>query len=188
MGMNTNSVCGSIGGKMSNLEFDEIVNELERAVTFSVNELFENHQNEDFYYISLITSGEGFAPILTAWSYQELSRVANKGEEDDLKWSYADSPYTMYRNPYFERINIMLDNRNTDELSDSEFNFRINAMVKAMKQADEKGVFGSGENRLNLLLNVEVMPPDSGNVERAIQLNPENSKILPIWIEEAGEI
>lgn len=31
------------------------------------------------------------------------------------------------------------------------------------------------------------MPPDETNVIRAKKLNPKNSKILPIWIEEAGE-
>ena len=42
--------------------------------------------------------------------------------------------------------------------------FRINAMVEAMHQVDISGVFGTGDPRLNLLINVEVMPPDETNV------------------------
>lgn len=178
---------------MNNSEFDILVNEINIAVTYSVKELFNNHTNEDFYYISLITSGEAHLPILSAWSYQKLHKLSNYDDQEAhfIKWSYADSPYTMYKNKFFHNVEKILESRDIKNMNErdlnSEFDFRINAMVDAMHQADMNGVFGLGESRLNLLINVEVMPPDITNVIRAKKLNPKNSKILPIWIEEAGE-
>lgn len=174
-------------------EFDLLVNEIKIAVTHSVNELFKKHPNENFYYISLITSGEAHSPILSAWSYQELHKLSNNDKEEAIliKWSYTDSPYTMYKNNFFQKVEQIFEFRDTENINEkdesAEFDFRINAMVEAIHQADISGVFGNGEPRLNLLLNVEVMPPDETNVIRAKKLNPKNSKILPIWIEEAGE-
>lgn len=174
-------------------EFNSLVDEIKIAVAYSVKELFDNHPNEDFYYISLITSGEAHSPILSAWSYQELYKLSNNDKEEArlIKWSYADSPYTMYKNDYFHNVEQIFESRDIEYLHkkdlNNEFDFRINAMVTAMQQADANGIFGSGESRLNLLINVEVMPPDETNVIRAKELNPKNSKILPIWIEEAGE-
>lgn len=174
-------------------EFNSLVNEIKIAITYSVKELFDNHPNEDFYYISLITSGEAHSPILSAWSYQELYKLSENDKEREqlIKWSYADSPYTMYKNDYFHNVEQIFESRDVEGINEKvlndEFDFRINAMVTAMQQADTDGVFGSGESRLNLLINVEVMPADETNVIRAKKLNPKNSKILPVWIEEAGE-
>lgn len=174
-------------------EFNALVNEIKIAVIYSVKELFDNHPNEDFYYIALITSGEAHSPVLSAWSYQALYKLSNNDKEEErlIKWSYADSPYTMYKNDYFHNVEQIFKSRDIEDLnekdSNDEFDFRINAMVAAMQQADSNGVFGRGESRLNLLINVEVMPPDETNVSRAKELNPKNSKILPMWIEEAGE-
>lgn len=174
-------------------EFNLLVNEIKIAVTYSVGELFNKHPNEDFYYISLITSGEAHSPILSAWSYQELRKLSNNDKEEErlIKWSYADSPYTRYKNTFFQKVEQIFESRDTKNINErdfsDEFDFRINAMVAAMHQADVNGVFGNGDSRLNLLINVEVMPPDETNVIRAKELNPKNSKILPIWIEEAGE-
>lgn len=168
-------------------EFNLLVNEIKIAVTHSVNELFKKHPNEDFYYISLITSGEALSPILSAWSYQELHKLSDNDKEELLiKWSYADSTYTMYKNNFFQKVEQIFELRDAENINEKdesvEFDFRINVMVEAMYQVDISGVFGTGDPRLNLLINVEVMPPDETNVIRAKKLNPKNSKILPIWI------
>lgn len=177
---------------MNTSEFNLLVNKIKNAVTYSVKELFDKQPNEEFYYISLITSGEAHSPIFSAWSYQALSKQANNKEDEYfIKWSYADSPYTIYKNSFFDEVNRIFKRRDIRQINEkdstAEFEFRINAMVNAMQLADKEGIFGIGETRLNLLINVEVMPPDESNVERAIKLNPHNSKILPIWLEEAGE-
>ncbi|MGC7560399.1 DUF4303 domain-containing protein [Pasteurella sp. PK-2025] len=165
-----------------------IVQKIKKAIICSVKELFKQHPNENFYYISLITSGEAYSPILSAWSHEALSQQASSEEEKILiKWSYADSPYTMYKNDFFYEVEEIFNRRDKNNISVEEFNFRINAMTEAMKEADIDGIFGEGSKRLSLLINVEVMPPDKTNIERAIQLNPKNSEILPIWLEEAGE-
>lgn len=168
--------------------FDLMVQKIKNAIIYSVKVLFEKYSDENFYYIALITSGEAHSPILSAWSYEALSRQAVSEQDRNLiKWSYADSPYTMYENCFFREVDEIFSLRDKNEINIKEFDFRIEAMTEAMRQADIEGIFGVGDSRLNLLINVEVMPPDETNTERAIKLNPVNSKILPIWLEEAGE-
>ena len=125
-----------------------------------------------FTIFSLITSGEAHSPILSAWSYQELHKLSDNDKEELLiKWSYADSPYTMYKNNFFQKVEQIFELRDAENINEKdesvEFDFRINAMVEAMHQVDISGVFGTGDPRLNLLINVEVMPPDETNVIRA---------------------
>ena len=55
-----------------------------------------------------------------------------------------------------------------------------------MKMLDEEGLFGRGGKRDKMVVLVEVMPPDSGNTERALRLNPAGPA-LDMWLEEAGE-
>ena len=54
-----------------------------------------------------------------------------------------------------------------------------------MKRLDNKGLFGEGEKRKNIVINVEVMPPDYTNTERALRLNPSES--LTEWLATAAE-
>ena len=46
-------------------------------------------------------------------------------------------------------------------------------------------MFGQGEQRLNIVINAEFMPPDYTNTERALRLNPQET--LKEWLEEAAE-
>ena len=43
------------------------------------------------------------------------------------------------------------------------------------------------ENRDDIIVLVEVMPPDYTNTERAYRMNSKESKIFNDWIEEASE-
>lgn len=54
-----------------------------------------------------------------------------------------------------------------------------------MSSLDLKGLFGSGTERLDIVVNVAVMPPDSGNTERAIRLNP--LAAIQRWLQEVAE-
>ena len=52
-------------------------------------------------------------------------------------------------------------------------------------ELDNEGLFGTGEQRLKIVINVEVMPPNYGNTLRALRLNPREA--LNTWLEEIAE-
>ncbi len=177
------------------LSFDEnLLNEIKIAIRLALNDLFKI--KEDFYYFSLITTGEANAPILVAWSLEALNQMLEAkglGEESRLqfKWSYADSPYFDFGSIYFEEVRRLFSNRPSmtfsmsDQEWEKEFNCRLQTMERAIADLDEEGVFGGGLNRLRVVVNVEVMPPDYGNTLRAKRLNPPQA--LRVWLEEAAE-
>lgn len=177
-----------------NLETDEILVELIQAATEkALNKLFKEHK-ERFYYCSLITTGEGLCPIVSAWSEEALERVAREEEEVEeakyyLKWSYAETPYFAYGEEYFVEVNKVFLERmrklTTENEKDNEIQLRINSMEKVMHNLDMKGMFGKGEQRLDIVINAEFMPPDYTNTERALRLNPKDA--LNEWLEEIAE-
>jgi len=54
-----------------------------------------------------------------------------------------------------------------------------------MKQLDKEGFFKLNQPRENIYINVELMPPDSTNTERALRLNERNN--ITEWLAEAAE-
>ena len=164
------------------------------ATRLTLADLFSAHQDERFYYIALITTGEGHTPFLTAWSREALARESTKQgcAPEEIKWSYADSPYDILGEEHFAEVGRLLAARNEkfgiDDNKDwsSELDLRLEAMTEALAQLDAEGIFGTVEKRLQLVLNVEVMPPDSANAERALRLNPKEA--LVEWLAEAGEL
>ncbi len=176
------------------LEIDEmLVQVIQNATQKALSKLFEEHI-EKFYYCSLITTGEGLCPIISAWSYEALERAAN--EEDNieeakfyLKWSYDQTPYFAYGEEYFEDVNRVflerMEGLTTEKERDREVQLRINSMEKAMHNLDINGMFGNEEERLGIVINAEFMPPDFTNTERALRLNPREA--LNEWLEEIAE-
>jgi hypothetical protein len=149
---------------------------------------------ENFYYCSLITDGEAHCPVLSAWSEEALERMLLTEENPiearlELKWSYADSPFYAYGEEYFDEVREIFRKRTmlitNEEEQQKEFEIRINSMEKAMANLDKEGLFGFGNQRLNIVINAEVMPPDYSNTERALRLNPRDA--LDEWLEEIAE-
>ena len=174
----------------------QLVESIRLACKEVVSSLF--NKNESFYYIALITDGEAHSPFLSAWSHEALNTylTENKIEinsEDafDVKWFYGNSPYSFYDNQSFNNVNELfklrpkMDENMSNEEWDSEFNFRISAMENALKELDEEGFFGQNEERDKIMINIEVVPPDETNTERAIRLNPK--KAIEEWLEEVAE-
>ncbi len=108
---------------LNKIEVDEIlVNIIEDATRKAFEKLFKNY-NENFYYCSLLTTGEGLCPRISAFSKEALDReVLNniernvekdiKEEKKYLRWSYADSPYYAYGyEEYFLEIKDILIER-----------------------------------------------------------------------------
>lgn len=175
-----------------NIDLD-LVKILKIATQKAFISLFNNY-DEEFYYCSLITDGQGNCPFISAWSKEALSRILLTEENPEeakleLKWSYADSPYCLYGEEYFSEVNDVFNKRmetlsNAQEI-ENEFEIRINSMEKVMADLDEEGLFGTKNERLNIVINAEVMPPDYSNTLRALRLNPREA--LTKWLLEAAE-
>lgn len=180
---------------MTHPDLRELTGAILAAARKAFSTLFAEHP-EHYYYCTLVTTGEGHPPVLSAWSHEALT-AALAGEKDpdearsQLKWSYADSPYYGLGSQNFEIVETLLAQRPrlTPDLSakewNAEFQLRLGAMEAAMSQLDSEGVFGSGRARLAMVVLVEVAPPDRTNTERALRLNPREA--LNEWLEEAAE-
>jgi len=154
--------------------------------------LFEN--KERYYYCTLITTGGGFSPFLSAWSWEALKReskkLANHEDVDFIKWSYADSPYMCYGEEHFRKVDKLFANLPSvyslpDEEWKAQFDFRLIAMELAMKRVDLENIFELNQPRKDVYINVEIMPPDSTNTERALRLN--KAEDIAKWLEEMAE-
>lgn len=60
----------------------------------------------------------------------------------------------------------------------AEYNLRLEAMEAAMKRLDQEGIFAINQERDDVIILVEVMPPDYANTERAYKMNCETFKIF----------
>lgn len=109
----------------------------------------------------MITCGEALAPSISAWSLESLSRYSKEHSEEDaeeIKWSYADSEYCCFGyEKYFKSVELSLqEHPSCDDLDDDawekEFNFRIFAMERAMKQLDSEGIFSIKQPRENIYI------------------------------------
>lgn len=173
---------------------DELQAAIVKAARRALEDLFSKRASEHFYYCSLITTGEAHAPFLVAWSVEALREAADlhKGVVDvgDLKWSYADSPYFQLGAQYFDEVNRLFDARpsmNHNDLASwrTEYELRLTAMEGAIRELDASGIFGRGADRLRIVVNVEVMPPDRSNIQRAMRLNPAGA--LVEWLAEIAD-
>ncbi len=94
-----------------------------------------------------------------------------------MKWSYADSPYSILGEAYFEPVQHLLDTRpRIDEISSEDWELelvmRLEAMEQAMRQLDEEGLFSQNQPREQVCVLVELMPPVPLNTTIAKRLNP----------------
>lgn len=175
-----------------NKETEILIAAITKAARMAFQKLFSN--GEHFYYCALLTTGEGFAPVISAWSWEALGRVIQSNSEtyaQSIKWSYADSPYYAFGyDEYFSDVKHLFEHRaNIDSLNDEdwgkELDVRLTAMVKAMSILDKEGLFAQNQSRKSILINVELMPPDASNVQRALELN--NSEDIEEYLQEAAE-
>ena len=58
-------------------------------------------------------------------------------------------------------------------------------MEEALHRCDMKGIFSLNQARSEIMINVEILPPDNTNTIRAEKLNPIES--IQIWLKEAAE-
>ena len=146
--------------------------------------LFEN--GEHYYYCVLLTTGEALPPCIAAWSEEALKRFVNESSipQEEIpyyKYSFADSPYYAFGyEEYFQQVKALFYERpemdyNDEEQWEKEYNFRLAAMVYAMKKLDAVGIFSLNQPREQVYINVELMPPDDTDIERALSFNNPNN-------------
>jgi hypothetical protein len=165
---------------------DEALVDLTADVTrVAIRDLFERHPDEEFYYVTLISTGT--IPFLSAWSKQALERAAKGLPErmDLLKWSYADSPYCGYRSDDFDKLHRCFDEKRRDLDFLDYFELTLNVAEAVMHRLDLEGIFGTGPARERIFVGAEVMPPDYTNTQRARRLNPPAA--LAEWLAEIAE-
>jgi hypothetical protein len=168
-----------------------IVEAIADATRKAFIELFKN--NEKYYYCVLLTTGEALPPCISAWSWEALNKMSMQYSEEYAqvrKWSYADSPYYAFGEEYFDEVKRLFEQRpNMDYFNESlwneEFNFRLMVMELAIKKLDNEGLFELNQPRKDVYINVELMPPDSTNTERALRLNKKEN--ITNWLLEASE-
>lgn len=182
---------------MNNKNYDEeLVEIFVKAAGDAFSSLKESHR-EEFYYYAFIFD-EGLQPYISAWSYEALdqsildNKITDEEEKSWWKWDYSDSPYAVYGyEEFFHEASKLLDKRanrlSEDELYDIEWDVRIASMEEAMKRLDQSGLFGSKDARKNVVINVEIAPPDGSEYDRALRLNP-SSSLLSEYLENCEEL
>ncbi len=171
---------------------EELIEALVKAAGAAFLSL-KNSTKEHFYFYVFVFD-EGLHPYISAWSYEALEKsiIEQQISDDDKswwKWDCADSPYADYGyDEFFGKVSELLDNRasklSDDELYEDEWKARIDFMEEAMKRLDASGLFGTGKERENVVINVEQVPPDDDGAEynRALRLNP-SSALLSEYLE-----
>jgi hypothetical protein len=163
----------------------DLADALTTAVRAAVMDLFRDNPGHTFYYITLTTPGEAFGPALSAWSYEAL---AQRTDADDVRYSYADSPFSIVGEEHLKPVRELFAARpevfdiDDDDASEAEFDLRLRAMETALQRLSDEGLFGAGEARAGVLVLVEVVPDDEENtVARARRLNPPGPA-LDAWL------
>lgn len=171
---------------------EKLISELVKAIRTILLDLMKN--KEHYYYITLASDGLANTPYISAWSLEALKREKENGQEEleMIKWSDADSPYYLWKQENFKEVEALLYSRGSildldDDEFDKEYEFRYSAMEQAMKILDGEGIFALNQNREDVIVLVEVMPPDYTNTERAYRLNNPDTKIFAEWLAEAAE-
>ncbi len=162
------------------------------AARSAFRELFAARPDDHFYYCSMTTTGEGTPPSIVAWSWEALDEVCLKLNgsvtRENLKWSYADSPFLGFGAHHFTEAREILRRRpqpdyDDEEQWDGEIEVRLMAMEAAMAQLDAEGLFGKDVERSQLVVCVEIVPFDPSNRDRVLRLN--STEAAAAWLSQA---
>ena len=174
---------------------EPLVDALYKSAREAFTRLFAN--GERYYYVSLLIGGEGRRPFVSGWSDEALERARQAAGSasaygDLIRWSYADSPYCDFSADSFSEVEALSSSYpDIDRLSptewDEELRFRLGEMEAAVRRLDEHGIFSVNQERDEILVCVEVVPPDYSNTLRALRLNSANNRSLVRWLREAAE-
>ncbi|MFD5095987.1 DUF4303 domain-containing protein [Amycolatopsis thailandensis] len=162
----------------------DLADALTTAARAAVTDLFRDNPGHTFCYVTLTTPGEAFGPALSAWSHEAL---AQRTDADEVRYSYADSPFSILGEQHLKPVRDLFATRPEvfdlvdDDEADAEFDLRLRAMETALRRLADEGLFGVGEARAGVLILVEVVPDDEENIARARRLNPPGPA-LEAWL------
>ncbi len=180
-----------------NLEDMEKILYEEAKDTFS--QIRDDLSDQHIYSMALYTTdGLGYLSP-TCSTFEGLEQVAIRYQTNEryknqsldqlktlLKWSYADSPYhLLHEDMMDESFKIMLEfdealsaayddeDEGSEEKGDQLLRIAFSTCVKVLRNLDEEGIFGRGEYRERIVLNIAM--GDQSNESRiqfARLLNP----------------
>lgn len=139
-----------------NPELQQLGDAIFEAAEKAFRKLFEN--GEHYYYCVLLTTGEALPPCISAWSEEALERLVAQGAipEDEIQYY----KYSFADSPYYAFGDY------------------------AMKKLDEAGIFALNQPRAQVYINVELMPPDDTDIQRALSFN--NLEHIKEWLSIFG--
>jgi hypothetical protein len=199
---------------MQKLDLKKLEDELYRHGLAGFRRLRETHPKDEFYCFAFYTNGEMNYVGVTASTYQGLDKVAQEYKkkprymamaiEDlrlDLKWSPCDSPLhdnadndLTALDSLMQAVDAELSRRfdlKDDGKSFDEFVAQVRAsFANALKRIDADGIFGSGEERKRVLVNLLMGDQsDEDRIGFAERVNPaESVKMLKQDLEAASRL
>jgi hypothetical protein len=181
---------------MQEVDLKKLEDELYRHGLIGFKRIREAHPKDRFYCFAFYTSGEFSFVALTASTDEGLDRVAQEYKKNprysamsiadlktDLKWSPDDSPLHGAAEDVLTALEPLLAGttaelrRRSDEKSYYEFAAQLRAcFANALTRIDAEGVFGSGEERKKVVVNL-LMGDQSyeDRIEFAERVNPPES-------------
>jgi hypothetical protein len=159
-----------------------IRNAAKRAFT----EVRRAHKGETFYAFALYTD-EGLMTVMPAANTEEgYARAVEKygytkaAERSYVRWATAEWAYEAAGDGHFDATYKLLNSNKRDDADDDRgyrafANKVIGSMVAALRELDQAGFFGRGEDRERVTLFVSVSDSDAAEqIENASakELNP----------------
>jgi len=199
---------------MQEADLIKLEDELYRHGVSGFRRIREAHPHDSFYCFAFYTNGEYSYVALTASTFEGLDAVAKKYKsmpryaamslEDlrlDLKWSPDDSPLhgaaedvLTVIDPLMQEVGAELDRRfdlEDDWKSFREFDAEVRrCFANALKRIEEDGIFGRGEERKQLVVNLLMGDQsDEDRIGFAERVNPSESiKLLKEDLEAANRL
>ena len=182
----------------SSFDFQQFHTTLLEEARVGFHSIQQQHIGETFYCFALYTCGERGYIFPTASTEEGLTQVARKymavGDNNgrtleqlrlELRWSPCDSPLHSEGEAYCRRANEMLEpvpellqalyerEHNSWEQSDKLIEQLDSIFIDVLKQLDAEGVFGRGEHRESVVVNLLMGDQsDESRLAYAKQLNP----------------
>jgi hypothetical protein len=163
-------------------DFARIRAEIRDAARAAWSALRAERPAERFYYYGLWTSPLAHRPAPTACSAEGLRRAADAYradgltvDEDELRWAVNESPYDLYGDDHFARLEPLFDALGGPYDRPRAVNEELlEAMIGALGDLDAEGFFGTGAEREALVINVTMPGHEHPReaVETARRLNP----------------
>jgi len=134
---------------------------------------------EQWCIVALITTGEALRPYLGVTVH------------GSTRWDLADSEFAVAADDHLAGVTQAWDARGMLAEMDSAawaaaFDDRVATLEEALRILDVRGLFGRGDDRTRVLLQVATMPPDNCDVGFVRRLNPAGP-LRDAWFAEAAE-